>query len=183
MASEKQLAANKKNAALSTGPKTAAGKARSARNAWKHGLYAGLALPDERDEDFRRLQRAFLAHYQPQNPVDYEQVVQLAALMSRLRRYPKMETEILASHGFIPNPDNREEFYFAGSGWAFVNDGSKTRSAPVLAMIEDRCARRALALKKDLDKRLLASAAVEPGAVKPAESAPGLGPEQPQAAV
>jgi hypothetical protein len=38
MTSERKLRANRKNAERSTGPRTAAGKARSARNARKHGL-------------------------------------------------------------------------------------------------------------------------------------------------
>jgi len=38
MASERQFEANRKNAKRSTGPKTGAGKARSSRNALRHGL-------------------------------------------------------------------------------------------------------------------------------------------------
>jgi hypothetical protein len=38
MASEKQIATNLANAKRSTGPKTAAGKLRSSRNAFRHGL-------------------------------------------------------------------------------------------------------------------------------------------------
>ena len=38
MASERQIAANRENAKRSTGPRTEAGKLRSSRNAFKHGL-------------------------------------------------------------------------------------------------------------------------------------------------
>ena len=45
MATDRQIAANRRNGVLSRGPKTAAGKARSSRNALKHGL----AIPITRD--------------------------------------------------------------------------------------------------------------------------------------
>jgi hypothetical protein len=38
MATDRQVASNRRNGALSRGPKTLAGKARSSRNAVKHGL-------------------------------------------------------------------------------------------------------------------------------------------------
>ena len=38
MASEKQISANRANAKKSTGPRTAAGRAKSSRNAYRHGL-------------------------------------------------------------------------------------------------------------------------------------------------
>jgi hypothetical protein len=38
MATEKQIAANRANAKLSTGPKTMVGKSKSCRNAFRHGL-------------------------------------------------------------------------------------------------------------------------------------------------
>jgi hypothetical protein len=45
MATEKQIAANRRNAQRSTGPRTAAGKSISSRNALRHGL----SLPQEMD--------------------------------------------------------------------------------------------------------------------------------------
>jgi hypothetical protein len=44
MATEKQIAANRANAKRSTGPKTAAGRSRSSRNAVRHGLSCPLQL-------------------------------------------------------------------------------------------------------------------------------------------
>ncbi len=46
MATEKQIAANRTNAKRSTGPKTAAGRAKSSRNAYRHGLSRGLPVKD-----------------------------------------------------------------------------------------------------------------------------------------
>ena len=42
MASDKQIAANRANAKKSTGPRTAAGRAKSSRNAYRHGLSVPL---------------------------------------------------------------------------------------------------------------------------------------------
>lgn len=46
MPSEKQIAANRANAKRSTGPKTAAGRAKSRRNAYQHGLSSELPFND-----------------------------------------------------------------------------------------------------------------------------------------
>jgi hypothetical protein len=55
MATDKQIAANRRNGALSRGPKTTAGKTRSSRNALKHGL----AIPITRDRaTARKIRRA-----------------------------------------------------------------------------------------------------------------------------
>ncbi len=44
MASEKQIAANRRNATRSTGPRTASGKSTSSRNAFRHGLSLPLEI-------------------------------------------------------------------------------------------------------------------------------------------
>jgi hypothetical protein len=65
MATAAQIAANRRNALKSTGPRTAAGKAASSRNALRHGLRARSAVvlgEDLRDfERFRAELRAALA--------------------------------------------------------------------------------------------------------------------------
>jgi hypothetical protein len=50
MATDRQIAANRRNGSLGRGPKTSAGKARSSRNALKHGL----SIPVKRDKTVRR---------------------------------------------------------------------------------------------------------------------------------
>jgi hypothetical protein len=47
VASERQVAANRRNAQKSTGPRSAAGKKRASRNAYRHGLTAGVGPSGE----------------------------------------------------------------------------------------------------------------------------------------
>ena len=42
MASERQIAANRRNAQKSSGPRSVEGKKRASRNAYRHGLAAGV---------------------------------------------------------------------------------------------------------------------------------------------
>src|SRR5262245_59765127 len=54
MASERKIAANRRNARKSTGPRSAAGKARTRGNAWKHGL-AAIHLDHPQTPEIERL--------------------------------------------------------------------------------------------------------------------------------
>jgi hypothetical protein len=60
MASDKQVVANRANAKRSTGPKTAAGKALSRMNAYKHGLTAETIVIGDEDPKAFDLLRAEL---------------------------------------------------------------------------------------------------------------------------
>jgi hypothetical protein len=59
MASEKQKAANRRNACKSTGPRSQAGKRRASRNAYRHGLssstMSNTAFPKQREKFARRI--------------------------------------------------------------------------------------------------------------------------------
>jgi hypothetical protein len=54
MASERQIAANRANALKSTGPRTAARRATSSRNAYRHGLSLPMAPDSELVESLAR---------------------------------------------------------------------------------------------------------------------------------
>jgi len=57
MASDRQIAANRRNARRSTGPRSAAGRTRSSRNSFRHGLAAGVTARAERTQCIERLAR------------------------------------------------------------------------------------------------------------------------------
>jgi hypothetical protein len=57
MATERKIAANRRNAAKSTGPRTSAGKRRARRNSYRHGLSVGAAGRPECAEHVERLAR------------------------------------------------------------------------------------------------------------------------------
>jgi hypothetical protein len=55
MASPRSVAANRRNAHRSTGPRSPDGKARASRNAWRHGLAACAVATAPGDPKHRRL--------------------------------------------------------------------------------------------------------------------------------
>ena len=77
---DKQLAANRANAAQSTGPRSPEGKARSAQNARKHGFtastFAVVRLEDL--DEVARLREDAIAVYQPVNSQELFAVERIA---------------------------------------------------------------------------------------------------------
>ncbi|HEV3165955.1 MAG TPA: hypothetical protein VGZ22_18140, partial [Isosphaeraceae bacterium] len=71
MLTERRLLANRQNARNSTGPKTEAGKARSRRNALKHGLTGeGIVLSRPDEEKFKNHLKEMTEHLQPIDPLE-----------------------------------------------------------------------------------------------------------------
>jgi hypothetical protein len=71
MATDKQKAASRANGALSRGPKTAEGKARSARSQISSGLFTqAILLKGESRERFEEIVEALRRTLKPTNPVD-----------------------------------------------------------------------------------------------------------------
>ncbi len=95
MPSERQLAANRRNALRSSGPKTEAGRRASSLNALKHGLRSPqIVLPGENQAEFDALYNDFAAEAQPRSAGDLAAVRKIAACEWRLRRLGKIEAEM-----------------------------------------------------------------------------------------
>ena len=94
--SHKQLDANRRNALKSTGPTTAQGKARSRRNALKHGLLAEEVLITDGDgaetrADFDSLLADLHEELQPHGVIEEMLVERVATCYWRLRRAQRYE--------------------------------------------------------------------------------------------
>src|SRR5216683_1966328 len=97
MPSDRQLAANKKNAQKSTGPKTPEGRAAVRLNGVKHGLTAEtIVLKGESQADFTNLMDSYEAEHAPATPTEETLVVQLALAAWRLRRLYHQEAGFYA---------------------------------------------------------------------------------------
>lgn len=92
--SEKQLRANRENAKRSTGPRTPEGKARSARNACKHGFTASdfaVVRLEELDE-IERLKQDLVATYQPVNSQELFALERAAIAQQTILRAARLES-------------------------------------------------------------------------------------------
>ena len=99
MATLKQIEANRQNAQKSVGPRTDAGKAISAANALKSGIYSTReVLPDEDPAELEALSREYHDHFQPATPEERDLVDDLVSYTWLKRRYRRIEVVILAVH-------------------------------------------------------------------------------------
>jgi hypothetical protein len=86
---------NRNNARHSTGPKTAEGKAKSAKNALSHGLRSDLSvLPGERPEDWEAHRAGIVQSLAPVGALEAELAGRVALCLWRLRRVAAYETGV-----------------------------------------------------------------------------------------
>jgi hypothetical protein len=122
--SQARAEASRKNGAKSRGPRTAEGKARSSKNALKHGLRAQkyVVLPQEDAAEFAALEKALLAELAPVGALQIVLAQRIAAAAWRLARADRMEAEVLEFRSYEG----------ANAGLALIRDGNATRSFDTL---------------------------------------------------
>ena len=87
MTSKKQKDANRRNALLSTGPKSEEGKKVSKLNAISHGLTAEtVVIMDEDPKAFDALRDELIREYAPETTLELQLVDRIAGLLWRLSR-------------------------------------------------------------------------------------------------
>ena len=97
MATPKQIAANRRNALRSTGPRTARGKSFSRRNGFLHGLRSkAIHPPDPDPRILARLRRRFLLIWRPRTADQIRLVEEMAAQRCQVLYWERMENELLS---------------------------------------------------------------------------------------
>ncbi len=99
-----QLAANRRNASHSTGPRSAKGKARSAENAVKHGIFGDVkpirkGAFREDPEEVGAFVDAVVMSLAPADSVEHAIVNQIARILLQLRRLGRYEDATLNDAG------------------------------------------------------------------------------------
>lgn len=93
---EKRLAANRRNASKSTGPRTEAGKAIVAQNRTVHGLRAWAdVLPWEDAGEFCRLQKGLEQDLRPEGELERALVARAGSCLWRLWRAQRFEAGLV----------------------------------------------------------------------------------------
>ena len=97
MSTAAQIAANQKNAQLSSGPSSESGKAKSSLNAVKSGLTGRtVLLPGDDAAEYQRHLAAFTEEFNPDGLRECELVQSIADTWWRLRRIPALEMALFA---------------------------------------------------------------------------------------
>ncbi|HEY2015004.1 MAG TPA: hypothetical protein VGH38_15960, partial [Bryobacteraceae bacterium] len=95
MSTQKQTEANRRNAQRSTGPRSAAGRARAAMNALKTGLYAqSIVLPGEDPAELQNLIGEYHDYHAPNSPEARAFCDKLAHSEWLSRRFAKIEVKL-----------------------------------------------------------------------------------------
>jgi hypothetical protein len=107
MLSDAQLAANKANAAFSTGPRTEPGKSRSSRNALTFGLFTLNDFVRENEtEDYTKICTSLWSELTPEGTVEEFLTTELISSTWRLRRCRMVEEDL--SEITILNPTQKD---------------------------------------------------------------------------
>jgi hypothetical protein len=96
MTSTAKIKANRRNALMSTGPRSEEGRGKARFNAVRHGLTAETAiLPHESSKDYDALLEGLRAELMPVGVLEELLVVRIASRILRLARVVRIETGIL----------------------------------------------------------------------------------------
>ena len=111
--SNKQLQANRRNAAKSTGPRTSAAKAKVAKNAIKHGLRSRhIVINGENQAEFDDFRADLLGGFNPVGPLEQHFADRVIASIWRLNRIGRIEVELINNLSVADGSPSAGQFPF-----------------------------------------------------------------------
>lgn len=159
MPTEAQIAANRRNALKSTGPRTAAGKAVSSMNALKSGLHAkSVVIRSEDPADLDALAAEYHAEFRPATPRERDLVDTLVYNQWLIRRLRISEAQIYSYHyigrddDFIEGSDYHLTLRDHALGDGFSNLEKQLVRLQSRVSAVERSSRQALKELRDLRK-------------------------------
>ena len=174
MPTEKQIAANRRNALKSTGPTSVAGKAASSMNALKTGIHAkSVIVPGESVSDLQHLIEEYYSHYRPADPQARALVDDLIRTEWTLRRLDTSEASLW---------DYENEQSFAPVPKAHRQGKVVSQNTKALGLLQRRLDAtrrgrdRALRQLRDLAAKPVPAPAPQPPAETAEEIAPAVAP-------
>jgi len=182
-----QIEAARRNGAKSRGPVSAEGKARSSRNALKHGMTAEthFLLEGEDPAAYEELSRNLVEEHDPETETDARLVQRLAAALWRLDRADRLERQLFAD---APRPRfiTPDGFAHASPEGAFdlarfeairrYREGLGREVTRCLAELRRLSRERAPISQNDPDERPAAQPRPAPAPLPPERPSPPRGP-------
>jgi hypothetical protein len=105
MASERQIAANRRNARKSTGPRSGAGKKRASRNAYRHGLTLSITSSAAFAKQLEKLARKIASDTENAIVLEHARAIAQAELdLARVRRAKVSLIEGASAFGELDPP-------------------------------------------------------------------------------
>lgn len=149
--SDAKLAANRANAAHSTGPRTPAGKEASKHNGLLHGLSSPLAvLPFEDQNEYNELAASFSEEYAPEGPTEEALLKLMVDSQWKLRRLEKLEQHVFALT--IEQDAGAHDDPFAAMAATLLAPGKGQNALALLARYQGTLNRQFLQALKQLKK-------------------------------
>ncbi|HLH17947.1 MAG TPA: hypothetical protein VKX45_12035 [Bryobacteraceae bacterium] len=171
MASEKQIAANRRNAQKSTGPRTQAGKAISRMNAFRSGIHSeNLVIRGEWPDELETLTEEYHREFQPATPCERDLVDAIVRNEWISRRMSLIEAELWGHHyqtAAATRPNNRfdvlDRHWPLGQGFVALSRDLERLQRRVSAL--ERSTRQAIRELDELRARRTSEPEADPDAL------------------
>ena len=161
MTSNRKLAANRRNAARATGPRSAAGKARASRNALRHGLAISVAELPAAAVEIDRITRAIVREGDDTVALHYARaaaVAELEVLRVRAARAALINQLARDRRLFVPKP--------MPPHLILLQVFRRNPDPSVLAAFEENRRKRSLPIPEDPERMIVAFARAAPDLAK-----------------